>query len=106
MRTAILGGDCFRRRISFLCPSRSRSSSQELHYRYTPLEENQIRLLRLCPGPSESQIVCQLRTVDLLAYEDIAAKSTIEGWERYDAISYVWGDPKQKVEITCTSPGR
>ncbi|KAF1922416.1 uncharacterized protein M421DRAFT_426919 [Didymella exigua CBS 183.55] len=86
-----------------LCLSRSYSSIRGPHQLYTPLKENQIRLLRLHAGTPDSQIACQLHIVDLLAYEDIAAESKIEGWERFDAISYVWGDRKQVVEISCAS---
>lgn len=69
------------------------------------MKKNQIRLLKLYPGEPESQICCSLRIVDLLVYEDVAAESTIEGWERFDTISYVWGTGSQKVDITCTFGG-
>lgn len=102
MLNTLLDGNHLRRRVSSLCRNRSRHSAEASHSLYVPLEEKQIRLLRLRPGTSDSSVTCDLHTVDLLAYDDIAAESSIQGWERYDTISYVWGDPERTVMITCT----
>jgi hypothetical protein len=102
MLNNLLDGNYLRRGVSSLCHNRSRHSPKASLQLYVPLEEKQIRLLRLHPGTPDSQITSELRAVDLLAYDDIAAESSIQGWERFDAISYVWGDSKRTVEILCT----
>lgn len=102
MPSPLLEFDSLKRRMSSLCLAFPSSLSRKSRHLYSPLEKNQIRLLKLHPGEFESQIQCSLRSVDLLAYEDIAAESSIEGWERFDTISYVWGDHRRKVEIVCT----
>jgi hypothetical protein len=81
----------------------SLSLSRRLPYRYIPLQRNQVRLLKLFPGESASQIHCSLHIVDLLSYDDRTAESSNEHLERYDAISYFWGNHKQRVEIICKS---
>lgn len=68
---------------------------------YHKLEPNHIRLLELQPGVGNDRLVCKLRTVNLLAYDDISAVSSIEGLERYEAISYVWGAPLYTAAIEC-----
>ncbi|KAJ8111570.1 hypothetical protein OPT61_g5867 [Boeremia exigua] len=58
---------------------------------YSKLERNRIRLLSLQRGAREDGLVYTLHTVDLLAYDGIA-DSSIQGFERYEAMSYVWDD--------------
>lgn len=70
---------------------------------YDKLEKNQIRLLKLQPGSDSNHLVCTLHTVDLLAYDDISATSPITGLERYEALSYVWGNDSVTTEIHCES---
>ena len=57
---------------------------------YSPLdvEEREIRLLRLLPGRWTDPIACELSTVSLRRNPC------------YDALSYVWGDPKDTLPIT------
>lgn len=69
---------------------------------YDELKTSEIRLLRLQPGRTGDKVVCTLHTVDLLAYDDIGADASIEGFERYEAISYCWGTERTTVEIDCT----
>ena len=78
------------------------SAPRESEHRYTPLGANQIRLLKLHPGPPQSKICCSLHNVDLLAYDDINAESAIEGLKYFETISYVWGNSPRTVEITCS----
>ncbi|KAF2820643.1 hypothetical protein CC86DRAFT_256812, partial [Ophiobolus disseminans] len=49
-----------------------------------------IRLLRLDPGVADARISCSLEIVD-----DFSASP------RYHAISYCWGDEKNRTRITC-----
>jgi hypothetical protein len=77
------------------------SNNQKQRYQYDALKKNNIRLLKLLPGAREDRIVCTLHAVDLLAYDDIGVEAPIEGLERYEAISYVWGNASQLVEIEC-----
>ncbi|KAJ4983509.1 heterokaryon incompatibility protein [Stagonosporopsis vannaccii] len=74
---------------------------QKAHCRYDKLEKGQIRLLKLQPGCGSNRLVCTLQTVDLLAYDDISATSSITDFERYEALSYVWGDAHLTTEIDC-----
>jgi heterokaryon incompatibility protein (HET) len=57
---------------------------------YSPLdaEEKEIRLLELLPGRWTDPIACELSTVSLC------------GDPCYDALSYVWGNPKDTLPIT------
>ncbi|KAL8346338.1 hypothetical protein RB598_000306 [Gaeumannomyces tritici] len=57
----------------------ARVRSQNAYYKYASLARNQIRVLRLLPGPPSEPIRCQLDTVSL------------EGDVAYQAVSYVWG---------------
>lgn len=75
--------------------------AQEQHQQYISLSKNHIRLLKLLPGAEEDRIVCTLHAVDLLAYDDIGVEAPIEGLQWYEAISYVWGDAFNLVEIEC-----
>ncbi|KAH6611867.1 heterokaryon incompatibility protein-domain-containing protein [Boeremia exigua] len=75
--------------------------SRRLPYRYTPLDKDQVRLLKLWPGERTSQLSCSLQNVDLLSYDDHTAESPIEGLRSFDTISYVWGKASKKVEIMC-----
>jgi hypothetical protein len=79
-----------------------RSKQRRLRHSYTSLQVNEIRLLRLQPGRKGDRIVCTLHVVNLLAYDDIGADAAIEGFERYEAISYVWGNAHHTAEIECT----
>ncbi|KAI1414920.1 HET-domain-containing protein [Hypoxylon sp. FL1857] len=62
-------------------------------YCYVPFgiepECNQFRILTLLPGSGEQPLEC------ILEHGDIGKSPP------YEAISYVWGDPEDKVEITC-----
>lgn len=82
-------------------PDRTLHHSHTPLYQYTPLEANHIRLLKLHTGEDGAQIECTLHAVDLLAYEDIAAESKIDGWEKFQTISYVWGTSTKRVPIVC-----
>ena len=62
-----------------------------LDYELLPVEENWIRVITLHPALKEDEdreICCTLRKVRL---EDAS----------YEAISYVWGDPRQRRQIQC-----
>ncbi|KAI1138198.1 HET-domain-containing protein [Hypoxylon sp. FL0543] len=62
-------------------------------YCYVPFglepECNQFRFLTLLPGSGEDPLIC------ILEHGDIGKSPP------YEAISYVWGDPDDKVIITC-----
>jgi hypothetical protein len=59
-------------------------------YQYRPLpSERFIRLLELYPGQTDDNIRCGLR------------ETTLEDASNYEAISYAWGDPINKVNIFC-----
>ncbi|OTA68540.1 HET-domain-containing protein [Hypoxylon sp. EC38] len=62
-------------------------------YCYVPFglepECNQFRILTLFPGSGEQRLEC------ILEHGDIDQSPS------YEAISYVWGDPLDKVDITC-----
>lgn len=64
--------------------------SKHLFYQYYPLpREDCIRLLWPFPGEDERPVSCRLLSVPL---EDAPS---------YEALSYVWGDPTNTVEIIC-----
>lgn len=58
-------------------------------FKYEPLqkEPNQIRLLHVLPGDFEDPIQCELR------------KSKLVPIPKYETISYVWGDPEDRLTI-------
>lgn len=62
-------------------------------YCYVPFgiepECSQFRILTLLPGSGEHVLEC------ILEHGDISTSPS------YDAISYVWGDPRDKVDIIC-----
>lgn len=59
-------------------------------YQYRPLpSERFIRLLELYPGHTNDNIKCSLR------------ETTLEDAPNYEAISYAWGDPINKVNVLC-----
>lgn len=70
-------------------------------YTYTRLQDNQIRLLRLCPGASGSPIVCSLQIVNLYDYDDVNGWAKGHTIRTFDTISYVWGCTKSKFKIEC-----
>ncbi|UPX20635.1 uncharacterized protein EKO05_0010863 [Ascochyta rabiei] len=80
------------------CPS---PLVRKLPYKYIALKKNEIRLLRLYPGCGDAPLCCSLHVVNLDAYDDVTSTSSVEGFERYNAISYVWGSRRHKVKITC-----
>jgi len=58
-------------------------------YQYEPLPPNCIRLLELLPAQKNGEVIqCQLYAIDLG-----------ESPGHYEALSYVWGDPKQPREV-------
>ncbi|KAH6611866.1 heterokaryon incompatibility protein-domain-containing protein [Boeremia exigua] len=92
------------RKLKMLDPTPKLSrlfTRRKARYRYTKLQKNQIRLLQLEPGTREDPIICNLQIVDLLAYDDLGANSSISGFEEYEAISYVWGNSNYTIEIDC-----
>jgi hypothetical protein len=56
-------------------------------YTVLDIEDYQIRILAIVPGPRDSPLRCLLKTTSLLYPEP------------YIALSYCWGDPKEKVPI-------
>ena len=59
-------------------------------YQYSPLpSEECIRILELYPGHANDNIDCTLRQTEL------------ENAPKYEAISYAWGDPANKVNVLC-----
>ncbi|KAF2140805.1 uncharacterized protein K452DRAFT_288228 [Aplosporella prunicola CBS 121167] len=59
-------------------------------YRHRPLKHDKsIRLVKLLPFQDERRIRCRLITVN------------IDEFPPYEAISYVWGDPKDKSKVIC-----
>lgn len=64
------------------------SRHTELIYKAT-LPDRYIRLLRLLPGRPKDEIKCELLEAELDKDMD------------YEAISYVWGTPKERKPITC-----
>jgi hypothetical protein len=60
-------------------------------YQYTPLpSHDHFRVLELLPGISNSIVRCRLHVERLTQAED-----------KYAAISYVWGNPTDKLSIVC-----
>jgi hypothetical protein len=102
MSICSLSGTQLKRRITSLLPAEIFSPRGVPRYRYTPLEANQIRLLKLHPGEPGSRLQCTLKVVDLGAYSDINTDSDIKDWVRFYAISYCWGTDKKSVEILCS----
>ena len=68
-----------------------------MHFNYKPLPEGNgewIRILRLFAGKAEDSIVCELLLTNL-------RRSHFRKTPKYEAVSYVWGDPNRVQEITC-----
>lgn len=58
------------------------------NFSYPPLQgPNEIRLLTIHPAPFQEQIQCSLASTSLVPLP------------RYEAISYVWGDPPSTHDI-------
>ncbi|KKY16968.1 putative heterokaryon incompatibility protein [Diplodia seriata] len=55
---------------------------------FQPLQDGQIRLLQLQPGPRTAPLRCRLDTVSLA------------GRPHYEALSYAWGDPQHLHHVT------
>jgi hypothetical protein len=70
----------------------SKSSSSELErYKYRPLPGiDYIRTLTLLPGDKDTVPRCHISAVPFDQIEDT-----------YEALSYCWGDPNNKVDIIC-----
>jgi hypothetical protein len=62
-------------------------------FAYTPLEDNQIRLLVLSPGSGNDDLVCALTVEDLAKLP------------AYSALSYVWGSEDRPHRIRCSHAG-
>ena len=58
-------------------------------YVYQHLPADSIRLLQLHPGSGDEVLVCELFSV------------TLDAGAVYEAISYVWGDPKHFTTLEC-----
>ena len=102
MSICALSGTQLKRRIKSLLPVEIFTPKGVPRYRYTPLEANQIRLLKLHPGEPGSPLQCTLKVVDLGAYSDQHSESDIKDWKWFFAISYCWGTDKKRVEILCS----
>lgn len=57
--------------------------------KYDALDASSTRVIDLLPGDQSAPISCRLRHID------------IRNPSAYEAISYVWGEPNDKVAITC-----
>ncbi|KAF2164321.1 hypothetical protein M409DRAFT_25200 [Zasmidium cellare ATCC 36951] len=64
---------------------------RQSEYQYEPLEQGEIRLLTIQPCPQDQSVpvVCGLSHVSLAGLDT----------RPYEALSYVWGDPKPRVPI-------
>lgn len=59
-------------------------------YQYSPLPSEQfIRLLELYPGHANDNLDCTLH------------QTKLENAPKYEAISYAWGDPANKIDVLC-----
>ena len=63
-------------------------SSETYHYEDLPTETS-IRVIELLPGKAGDIVSCLLHVVDWL------------NPRQYDALSYTWGNPHEKVPIIC-----
>ncbi|KAE9382019.1 HET-domain-containing protein, partial [Stipitochalara longipes BDJ] len=65
-------------------------SSQNSSILYSPLEDDEIRLLVLVPGSGSKSIHCRLATVKLQTQAEVPV---------YEALSYMWGPPSPSTLI-------
>jgi len=85
-----------KRRVESLSPPRETKrprvcDERQNHTIYEPLPVGEfIRLLRLQPGDNDHDINCSLEIVDIEQSKG-----------SYEAISYVWGDPNDTVDVQC-----
>jgi Heterokaryon incompatibility protein (HET) len=67
------------------------SSVNSEKYIHTPISvDGHIRVIELLPGKGKEPIQCTLKTVSRKQVEDM-----------YEAISYVWGDSEELIDIKC-----
>jgi hypothetical protein len=70
-------------------------------YRYHQLEDGHVRLLRVFPDPDTSPIRCTLIDANLIDAGDLSSATSDSGRINYEAISYVWGDANNLMEVDC-----
>ena len=71
--------------------SDAKANSDGVAGTYDPLPQGDyLRLIILYPGNNDDEIKCELET-----------RTHRRAKDRYAAISYVWGDPRDTVDITC-----
>lgn len=68
-------------------------------YQYQPLASklNDIRLVRLLPGSGEDDVQCEIFHYNLRAGRAFGL---------YEALSYVWGDPREPKSVLVRNPGQ
>jgi hypothetical protein len=82
---------CLRRRQGHIDDSKATKAQNREKYRYQPLPgHDHFRVLELLPGKSTEIVRCRLHTEQFTHAED-----------KYAAISYVWGNPTDRVQIVC-----
>ena len=83
--------------------------TQKAHDLYSniPIERSDMRIIELCPGQFQDEIVCRLfvRPIDPDRFnrlEERKPQSHIDWRSRgYNALSYAWGNPKPVSDIIC-----
>jgi hypothetical protein len=73
-------------------------------YEYTPLSQQQIRVVRIEPGEWAQEIRCSVQHVTRPSDWE-AGPSGLSGAGPYEALSYVWGNPSERVPILCGEDG-
>lgn len=77
------------------------SLARRLPHRYVTLDDDEFRLLTLFPGDRDAPLCCSLHVANLRAFEDFLTTSPVKRFDRYHAISYVWGSRKHRVDLIC-----
>lgn len=78
--------------ILFVGSRAKQRDSKSSQYRYTPLQTPQsIRLLQLSRGERDDPVQCYL------------FEARLDDWPSYEAVSYTWGDPKDKGVLNCSN---
>ena len=81
-------------------PLRSQAEIAKELYRPIPIKGWQTRVIRLHAGGPDESLSCDLLVADIILFQGLALHEILEV-VAFDALSYVWGEPKFDMPIFC-----